>query len=325
MSRHTTLLTPFRYDSTKTYPSGYFLFLDGVSFHLPPSSPSDGFISFCIDARIPISKILDRLGHFIPVSTAGNALPPELAPQVQSSQVNIVVTHGQAPVYGVNHPSCGGHQLVLSKEELPNYFTELASLLRPHVHEHRYHPFDSALSLGEQWKAGKNVWHYDHTTGWLHDASEQKSDIYLGISPSLFHDGPNPLVGQDPTTLVVNTTGVPFFRMAHGIKGKEVGGILEVHYPSAELPEVVVQSLLFAIQNQRIQRGIGQQTHFASSDLLLFVSKSQEELEVMVESILYSQHQENVQAFLSYSEDPKDLLIGVIPTAEESLLELTIH
>ena len=100
------------------YPDGYNKYIKGVEFSYKPKNDTDGYLSLCIDARLPVSKIYKKFSTKIPVSTAGNALPDSLISDSIFKGKNVVVTHGIKPkALDTNiQPQCGGHQLAMAQK-----------------------------------------------------------------------------------------------------------------------------------------------------------------------------------------------------------------
>ena len=307
----------------QSLPIGYERYIEGVKYQLPESIATDGYLSLCIDARLPVTKIFERFKTKIPVSSAGNAVPKPIKNKFSSKDKNVVVTHGMVHQESDKHliPQCGGHQLVTQKNNSGPEFEEISVDLKPTMsfNETGYDYHETTKNIGQNWNTDQ-CWFYDHSDGWLYDATENQSPMYLGVAPSLFFSGLPPKEGQDPSLIIINTTSIPYFYFSKGIKGKKIGGVVEILYPEPQLPEIIIQSLIFCVKNHFENKKTG--THFASSDLILFVAKQKRDIPIMIDSILNSKHLVNRDYFLSFNKDPNDIILGLLPLEKEPLYEL---
>ena len=109
------------------------------------------------------------------------------------------------------------------------------------------------------------------------------------------------------------------------MKGRKIGGVAEILYPDSNLPEIIVQSLIFCIKNHLENKGSKEGSHFSSSELILLVTKNETDLKNIINSILSSKHKVNQNYFLSFNRDPKDIILGLIPSQDDPLYEVNIR
>ncbi len=308
---------------------GYKKYIQDVEVTLPENSDYDGLLSLCIDSRIPVTPIYKRFPSKEPISTAGNALFPEITSLSNFTDDNVVVSHGIHPNSNPSaQPNCGGH-IIAFDEDKNNVFMNLIQNLRPCVKNsfNDYDPFLTTRNLAQVWNAPQARF-YDHNTGWLYDVDDI-DNTFLGINPSIFHEGLHPSIGQDPSLIVINTLGKPYFAISHGHKARKLGGMIEIFYPKPELTDSIIESLVFCLQGHyraKKKQNDGdnkQRSQFESSDTLLFLTDSTENLEILTNSILRDEnfyHKKYIEGFFT---DPKDKVIGLVPEADNQLFEIT--
>ena len=308
---------------------GFTNYILDVDVSLPDKTDYDGLLSLCIDARIPVTPIYNRFKSKEPVSTAGNALFPEIQSLPNFTDDNVVVTHGMHPSTNQSHqPKCGGH-IVAFDDDKKNVYGSLIQSLKPYVKNsfNDYDPFLTTRNLAKIWQAPQGRF-YDHSTGWLYDVDDL-DNTHLGIHPSIFHEGLHPNIGQDPTLIIVNTLGRPFFDISHGHKARKLGGVVEIFYPRPELTEPIIESLVFCLQshfiakNSKSDQEILEKGQFESSETLLFLAESPEDLITLSKSILSSKNTYHTKYIEGFFRDPKDIIIGLVPEIDDHLFEIT--
>lgn len=321
-------------NDVETNHEGYKKYILDVEVDSPDKSDYDGLLSVCIDSRIPVTAIHKRFPTKEPISTAGNALFPEITSLNNFTEENVVVSHGIHPSINPSHqPKCGGHIVAFDKDE-NNVFTSLIQNLKPYVKNtfNDYDPFLSTRNLAEVWKAPQARF-YDHSTGWLYDV-EDLENTHLGIHPSIFHEGLHPLVGQDPSLIIVNTLGKPYFETSKGHKARKIGGVVEIYYPKPDLTEPIIESLVFCLQAHYLAKLNQQNTdpsessepnQFKSSDTILFLTDSVENLLTLTNSVLNVEnfyHKKYIEGFFI---DPDNIIIGLVPEVDNQLFQISTN
>ena len=294
-------------------------------------SDFDGMLSLCIDARLAVTPIYNHFKTKEPVSTAGNALFPEIKSLNNFTEENVVVTHGLHPRENPsNQPNCGGHILAFN-DDPNNVFKDLVTNLRPYVKNsfNNYDPFLTAENLARVWQAPEARF-YDHSTGWLYDVKDLDNSL-LGVAPSIFYEGIHPKIGQDPSLIIINTLGKPFFSISRGHKARKIGGVVEIFYPKPGLPGSIIESLVYCLQEhylmkhpQSVQKEILEKGQFKSSETLLILANSTENLQTITKSILSADNTYHKKFIEGFFKDPKDIVIGLVPEVDNKLFEIKI-
>ena len=309
---------------------GFKKYVQNVQVSSVDKTDFDGLLSLCIDARLAVTQIYDTFKSKEPISTAGNAFFPEIKSLSNFTDNNVVVTHGIHPKSNVsNEPKCGGHIISFSEDE-NNIYQNLIESLKPYVKHTftNYDPFLSTENLAEVWHASEARF-YDHSTGWLYDVNDLYNK-HLGVTPSIFHEGLDPVIGQDPNLIVINTLGKPYFTISRGHEAHEIGGVVEIFYPNAELTDAIIESLIFCLQ-AHYQSKSSQSTHsddlengqFENSDTLLLLANSMEDLQTIAKSMISVKNAYHKKYIEGYFIDPKDLILGMIPEIDNKLFEIT--
>ena len=307
--------------------NGYNKYVQNANVESVDKENFDGLLSLCIDARLPVTKIHDHFQSKEPVSTAGNAFQPEIKSLKNFTNYNVVVTHG---VYKSHHPACGGHDVAFKEaKQYTDVYFNLIKSLKPYTKNSYddFDPFLTAKNLGQVWHASDTRF-YDHTTGLLYDLD--RNTINLGVNPSSQHEGLNPSVGQDPPLIIINTLGKPFFNISKRHGGHEIGGFVEIFYPETKLPENIIESLVFALQNHYVNKNISESDdnanfvgNFRNSDTLLFLADSENGIKILTKSILSVKNKYQREFIEGYFKDPKDIVLGIVPEMDNKIFEIT--
>ena len=307
---------------------GYNKFVQNIEIE-NVSKDFDGLLSLCIDSRLAVSQICEQFPTKEPISTAGNALPLAIKSLSNYTYENALVTHGVHPDLNPSHqPACGGHIIAL-KGDSENIYTRLVQNLQPYVKRTftDYDPFITANNLGKIWHSIDTRF-YDHTTGMLYDMKGHKKD--LGVDPRDNHTGMPPSIGQDPPLIVINTLGKPFFRISKGHRAREIGGVVEIFYPETQLPETIIESLVFCLQQHYINKNISitdfkspEEGQFRDSDTLVFLADSESGIKSITKSLLSVKNQNHKKFIEGYFKDPKDIIIGIVPEVDNKFIEIT--
>ena len=112
--------------------------------------------------------------------------------------------------------------------------------------------------------------------------------------------------------------------------GKWIGsGVIEIFYPKPELTDSIIESVVFCLQGHYLakkkqnDRENNQRSQFESSDTLLFLTDSTENLEMLTNSILRDENFYHKKYIEDFFIDPKDKVIGLVPEADNQLFEIT--
>jgi hypothetical protein len=305
---------------------GYKKYIQEVQVSNVEKNEFDGLLSLFIDSRLAVTQISDYFKSKEPISTAGNALFPEIKKLKNFGEENVIVTHGIYPTFNDNNqPACGGH-LVAFDNDLNHIYRHLIQNLKPYVKNslNDYKPLETAKNLGKIWHASE-IRFYDHSTGWLYD-SDDLHNKYLGVTPSIFHDGLHPTIGQDPSLIILNTLGKPYFTISKGHLAREIGGVVEIFYPKTELPQTIIESLVFCLQHHYNSKkySIGEMSQFKNSDTLLLLVSSEENVEILTKSILSSTNSYHKKFIEGYFLDPKDIILALVPELDRKIFEIKL-
>lgn len=319
-------LTKIDNDSEYTH-EGFRKYVASVNVSTVDGNDYDGLLSMCIDARIPVSQIHKQFKTKEPVSTAGNALFPEIKALDNFTEDNVVITHG---LKESSEPKCGGHIVSFSDSSASNdVYKSLIDSLHPYVQNsfNDYDPLLSTRNLAKIWKAPQARF-YDHGTGWLYDIDDLYNS-HLGVTPTILHAGMNPKIGQNPNLIIINTLGKPFFEISKGHDDHELGGVAEIFYPKPDLTEPIIESLVFCLQahyQAKNNSGTGPEaSQFKNSDTLLLLAKSTEDLQTITKSILSVENNYQKQYIDAYFKDSNDLVLGIVPEVDNKIFEISTN
>lgn len=307
---------------------GYNNYIQNIEIDFVDRADIDGLLSLCIDSRIAVTQICEHFNSKEPISTAGNVLTKKIRKLPYFTNKNVLVTHGIHPdLNKAKKPSCGGHALVFEEDER-NYKTIIRNL-KPYVKTsyNNYDAFKTTENLAKIWQAA-DARFYDHSTGTLYDLQNHK--MQLGIDPNSQHSGLNPIKGQDPTLIVINTLGKPFNKVTNGRGVKEIGGIIEIFYPETNLPESIIESLIYCLQNHYTQKYAFsndfvsfEEGQFRSSDTLVFLADSESGIKQITKSLLSVRNKNHHKLIEGFFKDPKDIIIGIEPEHDRKIIEIT--
>lgn len=310
---------------------GFTNYILDIDVSIPDRTDYDGLLSLCIDARVPVTPIYEKFKSKEPISTAGNALFPEIQSLPNFTNDNVVVTHGIHPsINQSNQPKCGGHIVAFDDDQNDNItYGSLIQNLHPYVKNsfNDYDPYLTTRNLAKIWQAPQARF-YDHTTGWLYDVDDLDNK-HLGVHPTVFHEGIHPAVGQDPTLIIINTLGKPYFNISRGHKARKLGGVVEIFYPRPELTEPIIESLVYCLQshyiakNSKSDQDKHERMQFESSQTILLLAESSEDLVIIAKSILSSKNPNHARYIEGFFRDPNDIVIGLVPEIDDHLFEIT--
>ncbi len=308
---------------------GYNNYIQYTEVQLVDKKDFDGLLSLCIDSRIAVTQICSQFPTKEPVSTAGNAFQKVISKLLNFTNQNVLVTHGVHPENNKAHePTCGGHALTL-RGEYSEIYGNLIRSLKPYVRNniYDYDPFLTTKNLLHPWHASKSKF-YDHTTGDLYGLDNSR--INLGINPGSQHEGLKPSLGQDPTLIVISTLGKPFLSLSKNRRAREIGGIIEIFYPESNLPQTIIESLVFCLREHYLNKNISsmdmkgsEEGQFRNSDTILFLAESERKLKALTKSILSAKNKFHRQFIEGYFKDPKDIVIGIVPEIDNKFFQIT--
>ena len=315
-------------DKDSEFPNnGYNKYVQNVELAHVDKTDFDGLVSLCIDARLPVTKIYSHFQSKEPVSTAGNAIKDAIKSLKNFSDNNALVSHGVHPLNNPSHhPACGGHNVAFKTNPV---YSSLISSLKPYVKNtfDDYDPFLTIRNLSVPWHSSDSRF-YDHTTGILYDLDNNKVD--LGVNPTTQHEGLNPAVGQDPHLIIINTLGKPFYSISSGQRAREIGGFVEIFYPETKLPENILESLVYCLENHYINKNIAESDdnanfvgNFRNSDTLLLLADSENGVKEITNSILSTKNKHQREFIEGYFKDPKDIVLGVVPELDTTIVQIT--
>lgn len=307
--------------------NGYNKYVQNVNVNNVDKGNFDGLLSLCIDARLPVTKIHSHFESKEPVSTAGNAIKNAIKSLKNFTDNNALVCHGVHPSKNPSHhPACGGHNVAFQTNPV---YSSLISSLKPYVKNtyDDYDPFLTLRNLSAVWHSSDDRF-YDHTSGILYDLDGNQTD--LGVNPIAQHEGLNPSVGQDPPLIIINTLGKPFYSVSNSQRAYEIGGFVEIFYPETKLPENIIESLVFCLQNHYVSKNISESDdnanfvgNFRNSDTLLLLADSEKGIKELTKSILSANNKQQKEFIEGYFKDPKDIVLGLVPEVDNKIFEIT--